>query len=201
MRDRNLESEFWFIDHAGDQLGPISKGVVVKLIKNGTIGRNSLIWTAGMEGWQMAGSVDLIAVLFVESPPPLPAQPSVELGVGNRNGSRLAMFAAVSVVVILMAFFFLFGGTGPGNSQVKAALQERWGRMATVNSVSGAGCDRPENPGVSIFKCHFKAEITFHPGSWANLGKQDKIEKDETYRIATFSGDFNGGNIGWLADN
>ena len=65
-----MSSDFWFLDREHKQCGPVGEGEFVRLIRRGTISRETQIWTAGMSEWRMAGQVDRFAALFGVSGPP-----------------------------------------------------------------------------------------------------------------------------------
>jgi GYF domain 2 len=66
-------SNLWFLDREHKQRGPVGQDEFVKLIREGTIGPETLIWTTGMSEWLMAGQVEGVSALFGPSvPPPVP---------------------------------------------------------------------------------------------------------------------------------
>ncbi len=64
-----MNSDFWFLDREHKQCGPVGEDEFVRLIRRGTISRETQIWTAGMSEWRMAGQVDRFAPLFAASGP------------------------------------------------------------------------------------------------------------------------------------
>jgi hypothetical protein len=72
-----MSSDFWFLDREHKQSGPVGEEEFVRLIMEGTIGRETQIWTAGMNEWRMAGQVDRFAPLF--GPPGPPGPPALPL--------------------------------------------------------------------------------------------------------------------------
>jgi hypothetical protein len=66
-----MSTNFWYLDHARTQLGPVREDEFVRLIRQGAITRETLIWTAGMSEWRMAGQVPNVSSLF--GPPALPS--------------------------------------------------------------------------------------------------------------------------------
>lgn len=59
----------------GQQQGPFDRATLQGLVQQGTLTRETLVWTAGMTGWTAAGDVTDLASLFAAVPPPLPPQP------------------------------------------------------------------------------------------------------------------------------
>ena len=56
----------------GQQQGPFSIQQLQGMIPGGGFGPNSLVWTAGMSGWQAASTVAALSALFGAGPPPPP---------------------------------------------------------------------------------------------------------------------------------
>ena len=56
----------------GQQQGPFSIQQLQGMIAGGGFGPNSLVWTAGMSGWQAASTVAALSGLFGAVPPPPP---------------------------------------------------------------------------------------------------------------------------------
>ena len=65
-----MSAGFWFLDREHKQRGPVGEEEFVRLIRAGTIGRETQIWTAGMSEWRMAGQLDRFAPFFGVSGPP-----------------------------------------------------------------------------------------------------------------------------------
>ena len=58
----------------GEATGPFSRAGLQQQLQNGSLQKDTLVWTAGMEDWSEAGRVEELAELFVsKAPPPLPA--------------------------------------------------------------------------------------------------------------------------------
>jgi hypothetical protein len=75
----------WYYAVGGDRLGPIDEAAFDRLIADGTIAADTLVWRAGMAGWQPLREVRPAAVA---SPPPQPPtqpalQPPVQPPVGQ----------------------------------------------------------------------------------------------------------------------
>jgi hypothetical protein len=62
----------YYLDATRNQLGPVPAEKIARLIRSGTIRRDTMIWYAGMPDWQPAGQVRDFASLFAQpaSPPP-----------------------------------------------------------------------------------------------------------------------------------
>jgi hypothetical protein len=59
-----MSTNFWYLDPNRTQLGPVGEDEFVRLIRQGAITRETLMWTAGMGEWRMAGEVPNVAALF-----------------------------------------------------------------------------------------------------------------------------------------
>ena len=57
----------------GQAKGPFDEGNLRKLVADGTLGRDSMVWTAGMSGWAKAAEQPALVPLFADRPPPLPS--------------------------------------------------------------------------------------------------------------------------------
>jgi len=62
----------WHIADKGQTTGPYSKARLGRMVTEGTFSRNTLVWTAGQDGWKTAQDVDELAQLFTVIPPPPP---------------------------------------------------------------------------------------------------------------------------------
>jgi membrane protease subunit (stomatin/prohibitin family) len=56
----------------GQATGPFTLDQLQAQLGSGAVTRASLVWTAGMAGWQPAGEVPALAPLFAAVPPPVP---------------------------------------------------------------------------------------------------------------------------------
>ncbi len=61
----------WHVAENGRTLGPFSEAELASAVGAGRVGPQTLVWTAGMPGWQAAGQVARLAALF-QGPPPAP---------------------------------------------------------------------------------------------------------------------------------
>jgi hypothetical protein len=64
-----MSSNFWYLDRDHTQRGPVGEDEFVRLIRQGVIIRETLIWTAGMGEWRVAGQVPTVSALFGPSAP------------------------------------------------------------------------------------------------------------------------------------
>jgi uncharacterized membrane protein YhaH (DUF805 family) len=67
--------ECYFVDPANKQQGPVGSADIVRLVRNGTIRRDTLIWYTGMQDWRPAGEVSGLASLFGGAAPPAQSPP------------------------------------------------------------------------------------------------------------------------------
>lgn len=62
----------WHIAEAGQTRGPFSKAALGRMATEGTLTRQTHVWTQGQDGWMRAGEVGELAQLFTVLPPPPP---------------------------------------------------------------------------------------------------------------------------------
>ena len=62
----------WHIAVGGEVSGPFSKAAMGRMVTDGKLARDSLVWTQGQDGWMAAGDVMELAQLFTVMPPPPP---------------------------------------------------------------------------------------------------------------------------------
>ena len=63
----------WHIAEGGATTGPYSKARMGRMVTEGTLKRDTFVWTAGQDGWKRADEVMELAQLFTVMPPPPPA--------------------------------------------------------------------------------------------------------------------------------
>ncbi len=62
----------WHIAEDGQTRGPFSKASMGRMAADGSLTRDSYVWTAGQDGWMRAEEVQELAQLFTILPPPPP---------------------------------------------------------------------------------------------------------------------------------
>jgi len=62
----------WHVADNGKTKGPYSRAKMGRMADEGALTRETLVWTAGQEGWKPADEVSELAQLFTVQPPPLP---------------------------------------------------------------------------------------------------------------------------------
>jgi membrane protease subunit (stomatin/prohibitin family) len=65
----------WHLAEQGQTLGPFGMAQLRSMAAQGRLTRESLVWTAGQDGWKPAGEVAALANLFATVPPPPPPPP------------------------------------------------------------------------------------------------------------------------------
>lgn len=63
----------WHIAEDGKTKGPFSKAALGRMVSEGSLTRETYVWTQGQDGWKTADEVDELAQLFTVSPPPPPS--------------------------------------------------------------------------------------------------------------------------------
>ncbi|MGL4309734.1 MAG: SPFH domain-containing protein [Paracoccaceae bacterium] len=62
----------WHVAEGGEPKGPFSRASIGRQVAAGGVTRDTLVWTAGQDGWLPAGDVSALAQLFTIAPPPPP---------------------------------------------------------------------------------------------------------------------------------
>ena len=65
-------SPSYFLAVNGQRQGPFDQQALQNMAMQGTFNANTMVWTAGMAGWQAASTVPALASLFAAVPPPIP---------------------------------------------------------------------------------------------------------------------------------
>ncbi len=66
----------WHLAENGATHGPYGRGHLGRMVQEGGLTRDTLVWTPGQDGWQKAGAIPELAQLFTISPPPPPPPPT-----------------------------------------------------------------------------------------------------------------------------
>ena len=66
----------WHTAENGTTSGPFSKARLGRMAQEGTLSRDTHVWTPGQDGWMRAGDVAELAQLFTVLPPPPPPAPA-----------------------------------------------------------------------------------------------------------------------------
>jgi membrane protease subunit (stomatin/prohibitin family) len=66
----------WHIAENGETRGPFSKASLGRMVTDGALTRDTLVWTQGQDGWMRAEEVQELAQLFTVLPPPPPPPPA-----------------------------------------------------------------------------------------------------------------------------
>ncbi|MEL6641782.1 MAG: SPFH domain-containing protein [Pseudomonadota bacterium] len=63
----------WHIAESGNVTGPFSTADMGRMVTEGKVSRDTMVWTQGQDGWKKAEDVeDLVAIFTVAPPPPPP---------------------------------------------------------------------------------------------------------------------------------
>ena len=62
----------WHVAEAGQTKGPFSRAALGRMVAEGELTRDTLVWAAGQDGWTAAGEINELAQLFTVLPPPPP---------------------------------------------------------------------------------------------------------------------------------
>jgi len=64
----------WHVGVDGKTSGPFDGDAVAGMARDGRVTRDTLVWTAGMDGWERASAVSELSAIFGAAPPPLPPE-------------------------------------------------------------------------------------------------------------------------------
>lgn len=64
--------KLWHLAENGSTSGPFSRARLGRMVQEGGLSRDSMVWTAGQDGWLRAGEIRELAQLFTVQPPPPP---------------------------------------------------------------------------------------------------------------------------------
>jgi len=62
----------WHVAENGQTTGPFGESQLRQMMAQGSFGRDTLVWTAGQDGWKKASEVSGLGSLFASMPPPPP---------------------------------------------------------------------------------------------------------------------------------
>jgi len=81
-------ADCYYLDRARNQQGPVPSEEIARLIRSGAIGRDTMLWYAGMAEWSPAGQVSEFAPLFAQAMPPrnVPPVQHTPPGAGGYQG-------------------------------------------------------------------------------------------------------------------
>ena len=88
----------WCYVSNGEGKGPVSEDDLHRLLVDGALTANSLVWKQGMKGWQSVGRIDELASLL---PPEIPPAPKVSVWHRMRRhlGSSIALlFGCLGII-------------------------------------------------------------------------------------------------------
>jgi len=67
-----VDERVWHIADKGKTTGPFSKANLGRMAGDGTLKRDTYVWSVGLDGWKAAGDIAELAQLFTIAPPPPP---------------------------------------------------------------------------------------------------------------------------------
>jgi len=62
----------WHVAEGANTKGPYSRADMGRMLMDGSLTRETLVWAAGQDGWKTAEDIDELATLFTIMPPPPP---------------------------------------------------------------------------------------------------------------------------------
>jgi hypothetical protein len=118
---------WWYVSD-GERRGPINEDELSRLLSNGALTANSLLWKSGMKGWEPAANIVDLKSLLSSLPPEVPLDQAPKLTAWQRLrrhlGSTLALIAGgLSLVSGLIRL-------EPGSSMPQAGVVMILGALA-----------------------------------------------------------------------
>jgi uncharacterized membrane protein HdeD (DUF308 family) len=111
---------WWYVSD-GERRGPVNEDELARLLSNGALAPNSLLWKSGMKGWEPAANIADLKSLLSSLPPEVPRDQPSRLTAWKRLkrhlGSTLALIigglALVAGLATLGANSFKLGSSMP----------------------------------------------------------------------------------------
>ena len=72
LRGARIDPTLWHVTSGGQTYGPYTTAQISHAVAAGQLRGDSLVWSAGMEGWSPIARVPRLAALFPPPPPPTP---------------------------------------------------------------------------------------------------------------------------------
>jgi hypothetical protein len=125
---------WWYVSD-GERRGPVNEDELARLLSNGALAPNSLLWKSGMKGWEPAANIADLKSLLSSLPPEVPRdQPSPRWKRLKRHlGSTLALIiGSLALVSGLARVVATLGATSfePGSSMPQAGVVIILGALA-----------------------------------------------------------------------
>ena len=96
-----MSTRQWYYAAAGEQAGPITEDELVRMLQSGRLRPDTLVWTAELEQWVEAGSVE--GLLPRNVPPPFPGRSDSPLRAAASYAGFWRRFAAAFIDGIVQA--------------------------------------------------------------------------------------------------
>jgi hypothetical protein len=135
VRRREGAMSWWYVSD-GERRGPVNEDELARLLGNGTVAPNSLLWKAGMKGWEPAASIAELKSLLSALPPEVPRDQTSRLTAWQRLkrhlGSTLALIIGGLSLVSGLARVATLGANSfePGSSTLQAGVVIILGALA-----------------------------------------------------------------------
>lgn len=91
-----MDERQWYYVKEGQQCGPVSEARLIELLRDGSIGASTQVWTQGMENWREASAVE---GLVAGTPQPLQAAPAtVPQSFHPQRPTAVTVFGILNIV-------------------------------------------------------------------------------------------------------
>jgi len=62
----------WHVADGDNTKGPYSRADMGRMLMDGSLNRETFVWSVGQDGWKIADDIDELSQLFTIMPPPPP---------------------------------------------------------------------------------------------------------------------------------
>lgn len=108
----------WHYAIGNERHGPVSQADLDALIQNGTVTRDTLVWSEGMSDWQRAGDTGLLPPALPPQGPPAPPAPmapptkpgAIPVNHGDATGGMIPYKNPAALIGYYLFFASLFLG-------------------------------------------------------------------------------------------
>ena len=127
---------WWYVSD-GERRGPVNEDELSRLLSNGTLTANSLLWKSGMKGWEPAANIVDLKSLLSSLPPEVPLDQPPKLTAWQRlkrhlGSTRALITGGLALVSGLARVVATLGANSfePGSSMPEAGVVMILGALA-----------------------------------------------------------------------
>ncbi len=187
-----LESRNWYYATGDDPVGPVDSGTILRLIQQGQLTTEALVWREGLQEWTQAGNLPEFSHTSIAPAPAAP--PSYPTGRSPGGGSTWLIIATAiftTLVVVLGLIYFwddLFrtvgGNVGPIRHHDETEIEEALGLVAcgwSLHGSNGVVTDLPLNTGT-CFAISATGHLLTNKHVVEDTVQQQRMDQDHALR-------------------